>query len=132
MKITLILSTLITLTYSFQGQTKTYKKHDTCVYSRDVYMKDLLYKFSKGELEPKLKIVRRSAQEKCQGVAITNRNPDNGISQCLFYSQIATKGRHKGKRIICVNHACPGTKYQMDESCAYYSIKKRTSEMEIK
>ena len=123
MKVFIITMVLFAFNYPFQAFTRTYKKHDTCVYSKDVYVKDLLYKTSKGDLTPKLQIVRRRAQEKCQGVTITNRNPDNGVAQCLFYSQIATKGRHKGKRIICVNHACPGTKYQMDGPCHNFALK---------
>ena len=123
------MKTLFTLTlflvflYPLSLIGKTYKKHDTCIYSKDVYVKDKLYNTPKGELTPKLQIVRRRAQEKCMGLTITNRYPDNGVSLCLFYSQIASKGRHKGKRIICVNHACPGTKYEMDESCENYAIK---------
>lgn len=102
---------------------RTYKKHDTCVYGKQVYVKDLLYKIPKGNLTPKLEMVRRRAQEKCMGVSTTNRKPDNGIAKCVFYSQIATKGRHKGKRVICVNHACPGTKYEMDEPCQDFALK---------
>ncbi|MDC0253722.1 hypothetical protein OAK75_02415 [Bacteriovoracales bacterium] len=126
-----ILIILFFLNCSIQGFGRTYKKHDTCVYGKGVYVKDFLYKIPKGELTTKLQIVRRRAQEKCQGVVITDRYPDNGISQCLFYSHIATKGRHKGKRIICVNHACPGTKYEMDGPCHNYALKpapKKTSE----
>ena len=59
-------------------------------------------------------------------MTITNRYPDNGIGQCLFYSHIATKGRHKGERVICVNHACPGTKYEMDDSCRGHTIQSRS------
>lgn len=109
--------------FSVQGQSRTFKKHDTCVYGKVGHVKDLLYKIPKGQLRPTLQLARRRAQEKCQGVAITDRNPDNGISQCLFYSHIATKGRSKGKRVICINHACPGTKYEMDEPCQNFALK---------
>lgn len=120
--IKLISITALTL-YSLEGFSRTYKMHDTCVYGKDAFVKDLLYKIPKGQLTPKLQLVRRRAQEKCQGVTITNRYPNNGISQCLFYSEIAKKGRYKGKRVICVNHACPGTKYEMDEPCKNFSLK---------
>lgn len=114
---------VVFLLSSFESFGRSYKKHDTCFYGQQVYVKDLLYKLPKGDLEPKLELVRRRAQEKCMGVSTTNRKPDNGISKCLFYSQVAKKGRHKGKRVICVNHACPGTKYEMDEPCRDFAIK---------
>ena len=126
MKTFLIFVIFLFSAYPFKLIGRTYKKHDTCVYSKSVYVKDKLYNIPRGEITPKLQIVRRRAQEKCQGVTITNRYPDNGIGQCLFYSHIATKGRHKGERVICVNHACPGTKYEMDESCRGYAIQPRS------
>ena len=71
---------------TFQVFGRSDKKYHTCVYSKDTMVKDLLYKIPKGELELKLKITQRRAQEKCMGVTTTNRYPDNGINNCLIES----------------------------------------------
>ncbi len=121
MKILLIVAFLFSFQTLFARETR---KHETCVYSKQTIVDKPLYKFSKVSLSSQLGIVQKRAQEKCIGVNGLKRNPNSGIGECLYYSQIAQKGRYKGKRVMCVRHSCIGFTEEMDEQCSEFDLEK--------
>jgi len=120
-KIFLIIAFTISTQVIAAGLTK---KHETCVYSQNTIVSEPLYEFSKEDLLPKLEIVKERAQELCIGLNGRKKYPDNGIGECLYYSDIAEKGRYKGKRVMCVKHSCIGIGEEMDDECDDFNLEK--------
>ena len=87
MKVFIITMVLFAFNYPFQAFTRTYKKHDTCVYSKDVYVKDLLYKTSKGDLTPIFIIgMPRSGTTLVEQI-ISSHSKITGLGELPFVSQ---------------------------------------------
>ncbi|MDH5581156.1 MAG: hypothetical protein OEY33_04560 [Bdellovibrionales bacterium] len=125
MQLTKALFLITGLLFSYQSfSARGTKKHETCVYSEHTLISDPLYKFSKDELMPKLEMVKKRAQELCIGFNGVNKYPDNGIGECLYYSDIAKKGKYKGKRVMCVKHSCLGFRKEMDDPCKEFNLEK--------
>lgn len=112
MKIIIILSLI-----SLQLHARTFRKHETCVYNQSAVVNST--QLPKAGLQ----LAQRRAQEKCQGYTTTNKYPNNGISLCSYYAKEAIAGRYKGRKIVCVNHACPGSSKVMDKSCKEFAQK---------
>ena len=102
---------------------KVYKVIEKCHYGEAGVLSNSLSSLSSEELKTKGKLVRRLAQEVCLSLRQLEEIPDSGIHSCSFYSQIAKKGRRKGKRVICMNFSCTPSGYTMDDTCLNFKLR---------